>query len=120
MVPLRIFGTDRAYSFTKRIAKDLSKELSLLEEQQAVGERQMARIVKQNDRVAAILGSIPGVGLKTIAAFYSLCRGRRQVFSGKATLSILWSGSEGIPIRTERWYTKNNERGAGSLTGVSG
>jgi len=29
----------------------------------------MARIVKQNDRVAAILGSIPGVGLKTIAAF---------------------------------------------------
>ncbi len=63
------FGTDRVHSFAKRIAKDLSKELSLLEEQQAAGEKQMARIVKQNDRMASILGSIPGVGLKNIAAF---------------------------------------------------
>ena len=29
----------------------------------------MARIVKQDDRMAAILGSILGVGLKNIAAF---------------------------------------------------
>jgi len=79
----KCFGTDRAYSFTKRIAKDLSKELSLLEEQQAVGERQMARIVKQNDRVAAILGSIPGVGLKTIAAFIAFVGDVERFSQGK-------------------------------------
>lgn len=63
------FGTDRAYAFPKRIAKDLSKELSLLEELQESGEKQFARIVKQDDRTATLLGSIPGVGLKTIATF---------------------------------------------------
>jgi hypothetical protein len=68
----KCFGTERAYSFTKRIARDLSKELTLLKEQQERGEKQMARIVKHNDRMTAILGYIPGVGLKTIAAFISL------------------------------------------------
>jgi len=63
------FGSKREYSFPKRIAKDLAKELTLLEELQDTGESQLARIVRQDDRTATLLGSIPGVGLKTMAAF---------------------------------------------------
>lgn len=63
------FGSKREYSFPKRIAKDLAKELTLFEDLQDSGERQMARIVLQDDRTATLLGSIPGIGLKTMAAF---------------------------------------------------
>jgi transposase len=63
------FGSQREYSIPKRIAKDLAKELALLEKLQNSGEKQMARIVLQNDRTATLLGSIPGIGLKAIASF---------------------------------------------------
>jgi len=63
------FGTNRAHASAKRIAKELSKELTLLEELQESGEKQLARIVMQDERTATLLGSIPGVGLKTMASF---------------------------------------------------
>ena len=63
------FGTDRSLAPSKRIAKELSMQLAMLEELQQRGEKQLAKIVKSDDRTATILGSIPGVGLKTIASF---------------------------------------------------
>jgi len=63
------FGTDRSLAPSKRIAKELSMQLTLLEELQERGEKQLAKIVRSDDRTATLLGSIPGVGLKTIASF---------------------------------------------------
>ena len=63
------FGTDRSLAPSKRIAKELSMQLALLEELQERGEKQLAKIVRSDDRTATLLGSIPGVGLKTIASF---------------------------------------------------
>ena len=63
------FGADRSLASPKRIAKELSMQLTLLEELQERGKKQLAKIVKSDDRTATLLGSIPGVGLKTIASF---------------------------------------------------
>ncbi len=64
------FGTNRTHASAKHIAKELSKELTLLEELQESGKKQLARIVMQDERTATLLGSIPGgVGLKTMASF---------------------------------------------------
>ena len=63
------FGTDRSLAPSKRIAKELSMQLALLEELQERGEKQLAKIARSDNRTATILGSIPGVGLKTIASF---------------------------------------------------
>ncbi len=60
----------------------------------------MARIVKQNDRIGAILGSIPRVRAENPSGIYSLCRGHKQV-SQEMTLRLLWAGPEGIPIGTK-------------------
>lgn len=63
------FGSIRSHATSKRIAKELSKQLSLLEELQENGKKQLAKIVRSDERAATLLGSIPGVGLKTIASF---------------------------------------------------
>ena len=63
------FGSIRSHATSKRIAKELSKQLSLLEELQENGKKQLAKIVRSDERAATLLGSIPGVGLTTIASF---------------------------------------------------
>jgi len=63
------FGNYREYATAKRLAKELSKELTLFEELQARGEKQLAKIVEQNPQMTTILGSIPGVGIKVISTF---------------------------------------------------
>jgi len=63
------FGSNRRYDTAKGIAKDLSKDLAVLESLQAKGDRKLAGIVRKNPRMATILGSIPGVGIKVISTF---------------------------------------------------
>ncbi|MFZ7133963.1 MAG: transposase [Eubacteriales bacterium] len=74
---------------SKRITKEPSKELTLLEELREAGKKQLARIVKQDDRTGTLLGSIPGVGLKTIASFIAFV-GNINRFRKPKQLSAYW------------------------------
>jgi transposase len=80
------FGSNREQAFSRRIAKELSKEMTLLEELQESGLKQLAKIVRQDDRTSTLLGSIPGVGLKTIASFIAFV-GDIKRFSNAKQLS---------------------------------
>ena len=80
------FGSRREHATAKGIARDLCKELSVLEELEAKGDRKLAGIVKKNPRMSTILGSIPGVGVKVISTFIAFV-GDINRFSGPKQLA---------------------------------
>jgi transposase len=63
------FGQDRRFAGAKRIAKSLARELIQIEQLQDKARKEVAKIVERNPEMATILGSIPGVGMHTIASF---------------------------------------------------
>jgi len=83
----KYIGSDRVLATTKRLLKGYSKQLTLLEQQMESEDTQFAKIVKQDDRMAAILGSIPGVGLKSISAFIAFVGDINRFSSAKQLAS---------------------------------
>lgn len=65
----KYFGSKRSFSTEKRMAKELNRTLTEIEKTIEDEKKHIAKIAKKNETTATILGSIPGIGTMTIAAF---------------------------------------------------